>query len=145
MTWGGLGKVAEEPGKRPCEERGWEGVGGVGQSSRGGVCDQTPQRGDWSLRWSPCLDLWLSLPFFFFFFLIFIIYLFIYLWLHWVFVAEHRLSLVVAGRGSSLLWCMSFSLQWLLLLQSTSSRRTGFSSCGLWALERRLSSCGAWA
>ena len=23
--------------------------------------------------------------------------------------------------------------------------RTGFSSCGLWALERRLSSCGAWA
>ena len=26
-----------------------------------------------------------------------------------------------------------------------SSRRTGFSSCGLWALELRLSSCGAWA
>ena len=25
------------------------------------------------------------------------------------------------------------------------SRRAGFSSCGTWALERRLSSCGSWA
>ena len=24
-------------------------------------------------------------------------------------------------------------------------RRTGFSSCGSWALERRLRSCGTWA
>ena len=38
-----------------------------------------------------------------------------------------------------------FSLQWRLLLQSTGSRRAGFSSCGSWALERRLSSCGTWA
>ena len=28
------------------------------------------------------------------------------------------------------------------LLQSTGSRHTGFGSCGLWALEPRLSSCG---
>ena len=28
------------------------------------------------------------------------------------------------------LWCMGFSLQWLLLLRSTVSRRTGFISCG---------------
>ena len=31
------------------------------------------------------------------------------------------------------------------LLRSTGSRRAGFSSCGSWALERRLSSCGAQA
>ena len=73
------------------------------------------------------------------------IYLFIYLWLCCVFVAAHRLSLVVVSGGYSLLQCAGFSLQWLLWLQSTGSRCTGFSSCGLWALEHRLSSCGAWA
>ena len=31
--------------------------------------------------------------------------------------------------------CAAFSLQWLLLLQSTASRHVGCSSCGLWALE----------
>ena len=31
----------------------------------------------------------------------------------------------------------------LLLLQSMGSKHTGFSSCGTWALEHRLSSCGA--
>ena len=51
-----------------------------------------------------------------------------------------RLSLV---GGYSLLWYAGFSLQWLLLLQSTGSRLKGFSSCGSWALEHRLSSCGA--
>ena len=42
-----------------------------------------------------------------------------------------------------------FSLQWLLLLQGTGSRHSGFSSCGTevsscnsWVLEHRLSSCG---
>ena len=35
---------------------------------------------------------------------------------------------------------MGFSLQWLLLLCSTGSRHTGFSSCSSWALECRLSS-----
>ena len=54
-------------------------------------------------------------------------------------------SLVVASGGYSLLWCVGFSLQWLLLLQSTGSRHMGFSSCGLRALECRLSSCGAQA
>ena len=74
-------------------------------------------------------------------FFFFKIYLPIF-WLCWVFVAAHRLSLVAASRGCSLLRCVGFSLQWLLLLQSTGSRRAGFSSCGSWALERRLSSCG---
>ena len=59
------------------------------------------------------------------------IYLFIYFWLRWIFVAAHGLSLVVVSRGYSSLWCMSFSLRWLLLLKSTGSRHAGFSSCGL--------------
>ena len=39
--------------------------------------------------------------------------------------------------------CAGFSLRWLLLLQSMGSRHVGFSSCDSWALEHRLSSCGA--
>ena len=61
-------------------------------------------------------------------------------------------SVVAASSGYSLLQCAAFSLQWLLLLQSTGSRYAGFSSCGTQlsscgsrSLERRLSSCGAWA
>ena len=65
--------------------------------------------------------------------------------LHWAFVAACRLSLVVVSGGHSSLWRTGFSLQWLLLLQSTGSMRVGFSSCGSWALEPRLSSCGAQA
>ena len=68
--------------------------------------------------------------------------LFIYFWLHWVFIAVRRLSLVAASGGHSPSWCAGFSLQWLLLLQSTGSRHAGFSSCSMRALERRLSSCG---
>ena len=60
-----------------------------------------------------------------------IIYLFI--WLRWVFVAAHGLSLVAVSGGYSLLRCAGFSLQWLLLLQSTVSRHAGFSSCDTWA------------
>ena len=66
----------------------------------------------------------------FFFFLRFN---FIYFWLHWVFVAERGLSLVVASGGYSSLRRAGFSLQWLLLLRSTGSRHTGFSTCGVWA------------
>ena len=68
---------------------------------------------------------------FFFFFM----NLFIYFWLHWVFVAAHSLSLVVASGGYSSLWCTGFSLQWLLLLRSTGSRLAGFSSCGMRAQQ----------
>ena len=57
-------------------------------------------------------------------------YVFIYGWLRWVFVAARGLSLVAANRGYSSLQCTGFSLRWLLLLQSTGSRRAGFSSCG---------------
>ena len=72
-------------------------------------------------------------------------YLFIYFWLRWVFVAVCGLSLVAVSGGYSSLWCAGFSLRWLLLLWSAGSRREGFSSCGSWALEHRLSSCGTQA
>ena len=65
-----------------------------------------------------------------FLFLINFIYLFIYFWLHWVFVAALRLSLVAVSGGYSSLRCAGFSLWWLLLLWSTGSRCAGFSSCG---------------
>ena len=52
------------------------------------------------------------------------------LWLHWVFAAARGLSLVAVSGGYSLLRDAGFSLWWLLLLQSTGSRRAGFSSCG---------------
>ena len=74
-----------------------------------------------------------------------LVFFVLFFWLLWVFVAAYGLSLVAASRGYSSWWCAGFSLRWLLLLRSMGSRRTGFSSCGLRALERRLSSCGAWA
>ena len=46
-----------------------------------------------------------------------------------VFAAEHGLSLVVARGGHSSLWCLGFSLLWLLLLRAPTLRCTGFSSC----------------
>ena len=58
-------------------------------------------------------------------FLKFIYFFIFYFSLCWVFVALHRLSLVAASGGYSLLQCSGFSLWWLLLL-----RHTGFSSCG---------------
>ena len=74
----------------------------------------------------------------------FIFYKCIYLfWLCWVFVAARGLSLVETSGGYPSLQCVGFSLQCLLLLWSTGSRRAGFGSCGLQALERRLSSCGS--
>ena len=56
--------------------------------------------------------------------------LFIYLFLaalglRSVFVAACGLSLAAASGGYSSLWCAGFSLQWLLLLQSTGSRHVG--------------------
>ena len=56
-----------------------------------------------------------------------------YFWLCWDFVAAWGFSLVGGNGGYSLLWCLGFSLQWPLLLQSTGSSRAGFSSCGTWA------------
>ena len=83
------------------------------------------------------------LGFFFFFFLKF--YLFIYFWLHWVFVATCRLSLVVASGNYSSLWCAGFSLRWLLLLRCTGSRHVGFSSCSTRAQQLWLTGSRAQA
>ena len=77
-----------------------------------------------------------------FFFLIYFIYLFL-----------AALGLCCCARASSGCgeWGLLFIavhgllMLWLLLLWSTGSRYTSFSSCGLRALECRLSSCGAWA
>ena len=55
-------------------------------------------------------------------FFIYFSFLFIYFWLHWVFIAACRLSLVAASGVSSSLLCEGFSLRWLLLLWSTGSR-----------------------
>ena len=49
----------------------------------------------------------------------------IYFWLHWVSIAALRLSRVVVSKGFCSLWCSGFSLEWLLLLQSTGSRHSG--------------------
>ena len=68
-----------------------------------------------------------------------------YFWLHWVFIAARGLSLVALNGGYYSLWFAGFSLQQLLLLRSMGSRRVGFSSCDLQALERRLSSCATGA
>ena len=77
---------------------------------------------------------------------------FIYLWLHWVFIAARGLSLVAASRGYSSLQCAGFSLRWLLFCGARALGAWasvvvagGLSSCGLWAPEYRLSSCGTQA
>ena len=44
-------------------------------------------------------------------------------------------SLVAGSGGYSSLRCAGFSLQWLLLLQSTGSRHMGFNSCGTQAQQ----------
>ena len=74
------------------------------------------------------------------------IIVFIYLGLFWVFVALHRLSLVVANgwRAYSSLQCMGFSLQRLLLLWSMGSRHVGFRSCSTWAQKLRLEGSRVW-
>ena len=60
-------------------------------------------------------------------FLVTLLFFFFFFWLCCIFIAVH------AGYSS---WqCTGFSLQWLLLLQSTGSRHTGFSSCGAWAQQ----------
>ena len=76
-------------------------------------------------------------PFSFIYFFIFIF------WLCWVFVAARGLFSSCSKQGLLSVVVRRLLIGWLLLLQSTGSRRVGFSSCGSWALERRLSSCGA--
>ena len=60
-----------------------------------------------------------------------------------IFIPTRAFSLVEVSGGYSLVTAHGFSLWWLFLLQSMGSRACGLSSCGSWALEHRLSSCGA--
>ena len=100
-------------------------------SSSGKTCHVASTRGAGSLQMGHTSSrhaLWLEG---FFFNTIKKKFIYTYFWLHWVFVAARGLSLVAASGGCSSLHCAGFSLRWLLLLQSTGSRHTGFSSCGL--------------
>ena len=58
------------------------------------------------------------------------VFVFVFVLLLWAFVAARGLSLVAVSGGYFLLWCMGFSLWWLLLLWSMGSRHVGFCSCG---------------
>ena len=60
-----------------------------------------------------------------------------YFWLCWVCVARCGLSLVVASGGHSSLHCSG-----LLCCTTGALGHSGFSSCGSWALEHGLNSCG---
>ena len=86
----------------------------------------------------------------------FLINLFIYFWLHWVFIAAHRLFsncgeqgllfVVVHGLIAVASFVVEHGLQVRRLLQlwhmGSVVVACGLSSCGSRALERRLSSCG---
>ena len=62
-----------------------------------------------------------------------------------VFTAACGLSPAAVSGGSSSLRGSGFSLWWLLLPQSTSSRRSGFSSRSAWAQQLRPLGSRAWA
>ena len=71
-------------------------------------------------------------------------------WLRWVFAAVRRLSLVAAsgatlhcGEWASHCGGLSCCGAQALGARASVVVAHGLSSCGSWALERRLSSCGA--
>ena len=68
--------------------------------------------------WKLCPLQWKCRGFFFLGTLI----LFIYFWMCWIFLAVQGYSLVAVKWGYSLLWCVDFSMWWLLLLLTTVSR-----------------------
>ena len=91
--------------------------------------------------------------------------LFIYFWLHWVFTALGRLSLVwqvgaILCCGTQVSHCGGFSCYraqatdaWASVVAACGQsscgsqilRHAGFSSCGSQVLEHRLGNCGSWA
>ena len=72
-------------------------------------------------------------------------YLFFYFCQRWVFIAGHGLSLIVVSQWFFSCKSTGFSLRQLLSLGSTGCRARGLSDRSSRVLERRLSSCGAWA
>ena len=65
-----------------------------------------------------------------------------YFWPHWGSTAAQSFS-SWSEQGLLFVMVLSFSLRWLLLLQSTGSRHTGFSSCRKWAQQSRLTGLAA--
>ena len=63
-----------------------------------------------------------TMNFFFFFKEDSPLFIYVCIWLCWVFTVGRLFSLLLVGGGYSSLQCKGFSLQWLLLLQSTGSR-----------------------
>ena len=68
---------------------------------------------------------------------LFSFFLSFYFWLHWVFIAACRLSLVAASGGFSCCGAQALGVR------ASAVVAWGLSSCGSQALEHRLSSCGA--
>ena len=76
---------------------------------------------------------------------------FIYFWLHWVFVAVHRLSLVAASGGYFLVAVLGLLIAVAFLVaehglwdsQASAAAAHELSGCGSRALEHRPGSCGA--
>ena len=66
------------------------------------------------------------------FWVLFAAFVSFWFWLPWVFAAAHRLSLAVVNVGYSPATVRGLLIaeRWLLLLQGSSSRHVGFSSCG---------------
>ena len=80
------------------------------------------------------------------------VFCFLFFWLHWVFIAACRLSLVAASGGTLCCgaWashCSGFSCcrARALGMRASVVVACGLSSCGSRALELRLSNCGAQA
>ena len=98
------------------------------------------------ILWYTWLEIfWREANLFIFYFIVFInLFILFYLFLAALGLCCCTRAFSSCGeRGLLFVVVRGFSLRWLLLLWSTGSRHTGFSSCGSWALERRLSSCGA--
>ena len=66
-----------------------------------------------------------------------------YFWLHWVFVAARAFLQLWQAGATLYLWCVGFSLPWLLLLQSMGSKVCRLCSCSSRSLEYpNLVACG---
>ena len=73
------------------------------------------------------------------------LFIYFYFWLPWVFVAACGLFSGCVEWGLLFVAVCGLLIGWLLLLQSTGSRRVGFSSCGTWAQQLWLTGSRAQA
>ena len=78
------------------------------------------------------VDLQCCVNFCLLFFNVTCVYLFVSLWLCWVFTAVRAFLQLWWAEVTLWLWCVDFSLWWLLLPWSVGCRHAGFSSGGTW-------------